>query len=426
MSYKHNHYVPEWYQRRFLLPNQTSYHYLDLSPDVCTSVGHTWTSKELQHWGVRKCFAQDDLYTTRWGSISNTDIEKFFFGEFDAKAPAALDYFANLRPDGADGDAFYTFLEYMSVQKLRTPKGLAWLKNVTRSANPNSTLLQLQKLQRLFCATWSDCVWQIADASHSPTKFIVSDHPVTVYNRECFPLSPECMHPNDPDVRLAGTHTVFPLSLNKILILTNLAWVRNPYQNAKKMGPNKRLLRNTVFNFLDIQFDRLLSEEEVLEINYIIKRRALRYIAAAEKNWLYPEQHLRSDHWRKLGDGYLLMPDPRHVHMGGTTFIGYESGRSESFGPYGHRPWEKAFEDTERDKLESRMLEKFKDEWAAMVGPEYRGINCHFGRHVRTRENDELYQKHVDRDKIERRKSGENSRRRRLRRDIAKQPATQI
>lgn len=425
MSYKHNHYVPEWYQRKFLSPGQTNYHYLDLLPDVCTSKGHTWTSRELQYWGVRKCFAQDDLYTTRWGSISNTDIEKFFFGKLDTNAPAAVDYFANLRPDSADGDAFNTFMEYMSVQKLRTPKGLAWLKNVTRSRNPNYTLYQLQRLQNIFCAVWSDCVWQIADASRSPTKFIVSDHPVTVYNRDCFPLSPECIHPRDPDVRLVGTHTIFPLSLNKVLILTNLAWVRNPYQNAQKMGPNKRLMRNTLFSFLDIQFDRFLSEEEVLEINYIIKKRALRYIAAAEKDWLYPEQRLQSDHWRKLGDGYLLMPDPRHVHMGGTTYIGYEGGRSEAFGPYGHRPWERAFEDEERDRIESRMLQKFQDEWAVMFGPEYRGINCHFGRNIRTRESDEFHQYHLDRDRLERRKPGESARRRRLRRNIARQEMAQ-
>jgi len=207
--------------------------------------------------------------------------------------------------------------------------------------------------------------------------------------------------------------------------LTNLAWVRNPYQNAQKMGPNKRLMRNTLFSFLDIQFDRFLSEEEVLEINYIIKKRALRYIAAAEKDWLYPEQRLQSDHWRKLGDGYLLMPDPRHVHMGGTTYIGYEGGRSEAFGPYGHRPWERAFEDEERDRIESRMLQKFQDEWAVMFGPEYRGINCHFGRNIRTRESDEFHQYHLDRDRLERRKPGESARRRRLRRNIARQEMAQ-
>ncbi len=416
MSYKHNHYVPEWYQRRFMLPEQTNYYYLDLTPDTCTSNGHTWKSKELQHWGVRKCFAQDDLYTTRWGSISNRDIEKFFFGRFDGIAPSAVDYFTNLKPNSADGEAFNVFIQYMSVQKLRTPKGLDWLKIVTRSIDPNYTLQQLQRLQNLFCAVWSDSVWQIADASNSGTKFILSDHPVTVYNRDCFPLGPECIYPYDPDVRLVGTHTLFPLSIDKILILTNLAWARNPYQNAKGMGPNHRLLRNTLFNFLDIQFDRHLSEEEVVEINYIIKKRARRYVAAAQEEWLYPERRLQSDHWRKLGDGYLLMPDPRHIHMGGTTCIGYEGGRSEAFGPYGHRPWERAFEDEERDRIESQTLQKFQDEWAAMYGPEYRGINCHFGGNIRTGESDEFHQYHLERDALERRKPGESARRRYLRR----------
>jgi hypothetical protein len=305
----------------------------------------------------------------------------------------------------------------MSVQKLRTPKGLAWLRDATLSLHPNYTLQQLQALQNLFCATWSDCIWQIADATNSPTKFIVSDHPVVVYNRECFPGSTDCAVPRDPDVRQVGTHTIFPLSLNKVLTLTNLAWVRNPYQDARRMGPNAQLLRHALFNFQNIQFDRHLSEEEVREINFIIKKRALRYIAAADKDWLYPETHLRSDHWRKLGDGYLLMPDPRHVYIGGTTYIGYKGGRSEAFGPYGHRPWERPFEDEERDRIESKALQKFQAEWAAMFGPEYRGISCHFGDETRTHMQDEFHQHYVERDEQERRKPGERARRRRLRRD---------
>ena len=125
----------------------------------------------LLHWGPNLCFAQDDLYTTRWGSISNTDIEQFFFGKLDGDAPAAVDYFARLTPRSADGDAFNTFLKYMSIQKLRTPKGLAWLRSITRSLHPNYTLQQLQKLQSLFCATWADCIWQIADA-RGPRKVL--------------------------------------------------------------------------------------------------------------------------------------------------------------------------------------------------------------------------------------------------------------
>ena len=111
-----------------------------------------------------------------------------------------------------------------------------------------------------------------------------------------------------PGARDAQRTTFFPLSLNKVLILTNLSWVRNPYQNEQKLRPNPGYFRNTIFNFLSIQIGRKLTEDEVLQINYITKRRANRYIAAAEREWLYPEQRVSTDHWKKLGDGYLLMP----------------------------------------------------------------------------------------------------------------------
>ena len=415
-AYRHNHYVPEWYQRRFLPTGVHHFHYLDLFPETETRNGHTWTRRAIERWGPDRCFAQDDLYTTHWGDVNNTDIEQFFFGRFDNKAPQAVEYFHNIRPQSADGEMFETFLSYLSVQKLRTPKGLAWLQANT-GKDKNYTLKTLQRLQQIFCATWTDCIWQIADAGRSPTKFLLTDHPVTVYNRECFPGAAECAPPRDPDIRLVGTHTIFPLSLNKVLILTNLAWVRNPYQSAVKLHPNPQLWRSTVFNFLDIQFDRYLAEEEVIEINYILKRRARRYVAAADKDWLFPEKHLRCDHWRRLGDGYLLMPDPRHVHMGGTTYIGYRGGGSEAFGPYRHRPWERAYEDQERERVEAKMLNKFQAEWAAKYGPDYRGVSYHFaGRDGRTHEGDMIHQHYLDFDRLERIKPGERARRRRLQR----------
>ena len=46
------------------------------------------------------------------------------------------------------------------------------------------------------------------------------------------------------------------------------------------------------------------------EINYIIKTRAYRYVAAVEKDWLFPESRIGTKRWDKLGNGYLLMPDP--------------------------------------------------------------------------------------------------------------------
>lgn len=326
-EYRHNHYVPIWYQQRFMHRGQHKYFRLDLKPEVVTSGKVKFTRNALHHWAPDSVFAEDDLYTTRWGHITNTEIEKFFFGQIDNGAPAALDYFANFEdPDYSNEVAFKKLMTYMSLQKLRTPKGLANFAAQTKAENANQTLLRLQTFQNLYCAIWTESVWQIADASASPTKFIISDHPVTVYNRACPPLSKWCIGRNDPDIRMHATHTYFPLSLNKLLILTNLSWVRNPYQNELKLRPNPNFFRDTVFSFLSIQIGRKLTEDEVLEINYITKRRANRYIAAAERDWLYPEKQLSSDHWKKFGNGYLLMPEPRLLVMGGEILIGYKGG----------------------------------------------------------------------------------------------------
>ena len=363
-----------------MLPGQHRYFRLDLKPDTVTSGAVKYSRRDVQCWSPERIFAQDDLYTTRWSGITNVEIEQFFFGKLDHEAPAALDFFAKFDHLDVDEEAFNLFLRYMSVQKLRTPKGLKLLAAQTRSVHSNLTLLTLQQLQNLYCAIWTECVWQIADASDSATKFIISDHPVTVYNRACPPLSKWCVGVNDPDVRMHATHTFLPLTLNKVLILTNLSWVRNPYQNELKARPNPSFFRSTIFSFLSIQIGRKLTEDEVLQINYITKSRAYRYIAAAEREWLYPERQASTDHWKRLGGGYLLMPEPRLVVMGGEVMIRYNNGRVKLFSEYGHKPWQRGYKDERRDKRESEALYRFQAEWALMHGPKYTAYNHDFGR----------------------------------------------
>src|SRR5579863_8098272 len=155
-EYRHNHYVPEWYQRRFMEAGQTKYHRLDLKPDVVSNAGHKYTRHDLHHWSPEKIFAEDDLYTTQWGTISNTEIEQFFFGKLDNDAPDAIDYFTNFKHPSADSEAFHTFLRYISVQELRTPKGLAYVASIGRSQHKNVNLILLQSIQNIFCATWTE------------------------------------------------------------------------------------------------------------------------------------------------------------------------------------------------------------------------------------------------------------------------------
>jgi hypothetical protein len=361
-GYHRNHYVPIWYQQRFLGPalKEQKFHYLDLRPDFVTRGTRRIRRHDLLHWGPVRCFREDDLYTTRFGAFESTDIEKYFFGKQDNAAESALDYFANFEHENISSNAFHTMLPFMSVQKLRTPKGLAALAERIRSPNKNHLLIELQRLQQMYCALWTECIWSIADASDSNTKFIVSDHPVTVYNNACFPASQACAGFRDPDVWLTGTHTIYPLNLNRCLILTNLSWVRNCYTSPLRVRPNPSLFREAVFNFLHVQIGRKLSEREVIEINHVIKSRADRYIAASEKEWLYPERHVAKTRWDRLGNGYLFMPDPRAVSFGGEMFFGFEGGGSKAFDAYGHRTWQKGYDRSNTNDVECMHSTRFK------------------------------------------------------------------
>jgi len=384
-EYISNHYVPEWYQRRFLSADENSFSYLDLRPDmVMGKEGHIYYSKDLQKWGPVKCFCQDDLYTMKFQGVDRRDIEKLFFGEIDSCGKEALDYFANYNHLKIDYENFEKIILYMTTQKLRTPKGLGWLATLVGSEDSNIVLSKMLELRRIYGAIWSECIWQVADASMSPVKFIISDQPVTVYNRVCGPKSQKCRGYNDPDVFLNGTHTIFPLSLDKILILTNLSWVRNPYQSSITPRPNPLPWRSAIFKYQDVQIGRQLSEEEVWEINYIIKRRAFRYIAAAKKEWLYPEEHIMSTDWSSYGSGYLLMPDPRSIHMGGTIYMGNDNGPCYACDEYGYTPGQLGFEDKGRRDNESFYLEKFKQEFTRLFGDDRRGRSYRFqgGRKV--------------------------------------------
>src|ERR1700730_7279368 len=124
-DFKHNHYVPKWYQRRFMLPGQRKYWYFDLKAEQVVRDGHRFARRDLLSWGPGSCFAEDDLYTVKWRTEENVDIEKFFFGRVDSEGKSAVEFFSDFRFDHPGQEpAFHGLMNYMSVQKLRTPKGL--------------------------------------------------------------------------------------------------------------------------------------------------------------------------------------------------------------------------------------------------------------------------------------------------------------
>ena len=70
---------------------------------------------------------------------------------------------------------FHSLLNYMSVQKFRTPRGLRYLSSLILESDKNLLLMQMQRLQNLHCAIWTESVWAIVGADQTETKFIVTD-----------------------------------------------------------------------------------------------------------------------------------------------------------------------------------------------------------------------------------------------------------
>lgn len=374
-EYTNNHYVPQWYQRQFIPGEQADreLYLLDLRPDSFRDGnGVRRQRKALRRTGTRKCFAIDDLYTTRFGGIESRELERVFFGEVDTRGKHAVEFFAGFDHDRVSGEALEHLMMYMSTQKLRTPKGLDWLVAQVGGRDRGDVLDHLTTLRTVYGAIWAECVWQIADASGSPTKFIVSDHPVTVFNRSCAPGHPWCKGANDPDIRLQATHTLFPLSSERLLILTNRSWACNPHRPPIEPRANPDLFRGAMFNFLEIQTRRVLSEQDVLKINCIIKRRAYRYIAAGREEWLYPERHVKFN-WRAVGDEHLLMPDPRSLHPGAEIVMGYAGGHTEAMDTFGRRPGDRRFGHEARSADEIYAHRRWCDEFEGLFGRERRG-----------------------------------------------------
>lgn len=377
-DYRRHHYVPVWYQKRFIPDDarDVELYYRDLSPGTFTDPRGVKHDREpVRKLGPKHCFYKNDLYTAQIRGITDKSIEQQFFGQIDRDGHKAVEHFSGFHhmKEGTH-EMFQPFLDYLSTQKLRTPKGLDWLAHHAKTSDQEQLLGYLVKYRALFCAIWSESVWLFADASKSDTKFIVTDTPVTIYNRICGPRSDWCKGYNDPDVRMNGSHTIFPLSKDEILIMTNLSWARNPRLDPKAFRPNPNLWREALLTLLDIQIGRHLSEQEVREINFILMSRARKYIAAGKEEWLYPDEYVSKSDWTNYGNGYLLMPDPRSMSFRGEIIMTSRDGRATAFDEYGRRPWDRDFRKRQvGGGRDFRIFQQFKGEFARLFGPYRRG-----------------------------------------------------
>lgn len=132
----------------------------------------------------------------------------------------------------------------------------------------------------------------------------------------------------------------------------------------------------------EIQYGRELEEDEVLRINYILKKRATRYVAAVEREWLYPERHASNTEWRTLDDDWFLLPHLWKVGFTGGIYAGGANGPTFSADEYGRHPWQPGFQDKRQRDLEWFQHLRSREEWAKKRVGKSRGMTDErIGRH---------------------------------------------
>ncbi|TCK32463.1 uncharacterized protein DUF4238 [Paraburkholderia sp. BL8N3] len=330
---RNNHYVPQWYQRGFLAPGQSRLFHLNLDPDRKTLPdGRQVPRTALHEWGTKNCFVQYDLYTTHFGPIVNDDVEKYLFGVVDDKGAKAVRAFA-LGNHADVHESFQDFFEHMAAQKLRTPKGLDWIRSCYGALGQTDLMVEMQALRLMHCTMWVEGVREIVSAQDSDVKFILTDHPVTIYNAASDPTSEQCDYPQDPLVAALGSQTVFALDANTCLILTHLEYAKEPDQlELTRLRTNARHLGEGVTRTDNFVRDRRLSRDEVIAINHLLKSRAKRYIAGANKIWLYPEREFNGS-WAQIAK--VLRPKTDLWCFGGEIYVGYKDGTTGYWDEHG-------------------------------------------------------------------------------------------
>ena len=323
---RNNHYVPQWYQEGFFEPGRSSLAYVDMTPDrQVLADGRVITQRGAwDNTPTSLAFRQKDLYSTFFGTSINDEIERRLFGDVDTRGSQAVRAFI-----GTDmrewHDHFQDFFEFLDIQKIRTPKGLDWLKAQYPALTQNELMFEMQGIRMLHCAIWVGGVREIVSAEDSDVKFITSDHPVTIYNHAVPPTDGACAYPLDPGIALRGSQTLYPMDRDHCLILTNLEYAKDPSTGPLQKRTFARNYRQSITKIDSFIRERKLTAQEVAEINFIVKKRARRYIGGGRKEWLYPERTVTQS-WSELrktlmppelgllfGEGAIVEPGTQHA-----------------------------------------------------------------------------------------------------------------
>ena len=280
-----------------------------------------------------RAFFEQDLYSTFFGVEVDDEIEKKLFGDIDRRGADAIRAFCS-DDQRAWHQHFEDLFEFLDIQKLRTPKGLAWLRQqypeigrldeMLPGVAQNQLMLEMQSIRMLNVTTWTAGVREIVSAERAGVKFILSDHPVTVYNHALPPSDARNRYPGDPATALKGSQTLFPLGPDHLLILTNLEYAKDPAARPAAKKTFARNYQSTLVSTIEFIKTRCLTDDQVAEVNFVIKARANRYVAGSHREDLYPERAVTKS-WADLRETFLP-PANEFYRFGGEMFARFENG----------------------------------------------------------------------------------------------------
>jgi Protein of unknown function (DUF4238) len=355
---RNNHFVPVWYQQGFLSHGEGELFVLDKTPDYSIHLPDGTIKKvkrrPVSRRGPYKFLRHTDLYTTQYFGALNDEIERNLFGNIDDRGAKAIALFKDWptteqfdfdksidRSHGNPNDHLVALLEYLDAQKVRTPKGLALLKSIaTKSgfiASQNTLMILMQQWRLFLCTMLAEGFLEIVSASHSDHKFVYSDDPVTLYNCDHYPNSQMCQFPNDPHIFERGTRVIFPLDSDHCLIISHIEHANEPKRGrARQRRRNARAYDQTILSYLDVHRTRELNSRQVATINYVIKKRAVRYIAAGSADHLFPESIVGDPRWSEI-DTTLHYDGFARKLASGETIFKYTDESVEFHNEFGER-----------------------------------------------------------------------------------------
>lgn len=202
-------------------------------------------------------------------------------------------------------------------------------------------MFEMQGVRMMHCTIWTEGVREIVSAQDAEVKFIVSDHPVTIYNHAMPPKGKGNGNLEDPSIALKGSQTIFPLNRDFCLILTNLEYAQDHSANPLEKRTFAGNYRNSMVRTDAFIRTRMLTSDEVIRVNRVLKARARRYVAAGKEEWLYPEAS-STEPWAKLRDT-SLPPKNELWHFGGDIYTRFESGEVRYQDAFGRTEKERDF-----------------------------------------------------------------------------------